>query len=75
MTTFPAWPRCMSRTTASAYLDMSPSHFDRLVQEGVMPKPRVVGKKKVLWDAAELDLAIKNLPKQDDEWKENFKGG
>ena len=68
----------MSRTTASAYLDVSPSHFDRLVQEGVMPKPRVVGKQKVLWDANELEESIKNLPKQEEktnEWKENFKGG
>jgi excisionase family DNA binding protein len=47
---------------AAVYLSLSPSFFRRLVDQGVMPRPRVAGSRRI-WDIEELDMAFKALPR------------
>lgn len=51
----------MGRLKASAYVDVSPSLFDRAVDERLMPKPRQLFGRKV-WLREELDAALAALP-------------
>lgn len=53
--------RGLSESEAAVYLSISPTLFRRLVEEGVMPRPRVLGSRRI-WDVEELDLAFKQLP-------------
>jgi hypothetical protein len=47
-------PRGLRRTSAAAYLGISPSHFDKQRAAGAIPAPRqILG--VVLWDRRELD--------------------
>lgn len=54
-------PRGLSRVEAAAYIGLSTSKFDELVESGVMPRPKTVGTRK-LWDRHRLDEAFDNLP-------------
>jgi predicted DNA-binding transcriptional regulator AlpA len=56
--------RGLSRMEAAAYVGISPSKFDQLVQEGRMPGPRRIDIRKV-WDVRELDLCFDELPRDD----------
>jgi len=47
---------------AAVYLSLSPTVFRELVREGVMPRPRLVRRRKI-WDVGELDQAFGNLPR------------
>jgi len=60
--------RGLNRIQAAAYIGISPSKFDELVDEGVMPKPKSIGTRKI-WDVRALDLSFDSLPGQggDDE--------
>lgn len=53
--------RLLSRPEAAAYVRVSPTTFDKMIAEGLMPKP-----KKfygcVRWDLKKLDHAIDCLP-------------
>ena len=51
---------------AAVYLSLSPSFFRQLVQEGLMPRPRVI-KGRRIWDLEELDIAFKALPREGGE--------
>jgi excisionase family DNA binding protein len=53
-------PRGLSRIEAARYIGVSPSTFDRLVAEGVMPKPKELGARRV-YDRAQLDSAFDAL--------------
>ncbi len=55
--------RGLSEVEAAIYLSLSPSFFRRLVDRGVMPRPRVAGGRRI-WDVEELDLAFKALPRE-----------
>ena len=55
--------RGLSETEAAVYLSLSPSFFRRLVAEGAMPRPRILGSRRI-WDVEELDLAFKALPRE-----------
>ncbi len=55
--------RGLSEVEAAIYLSLSPSFFRGLVDQGVMPRPRVVGGRRI-WDVQELDLAFKALPRE-----------
>jgi excisionase family DNA binding protein len=55
--------RGLSEIEAAVYLSLSPSFFRRLVQQGVMPRPRIAGSRRI-WDVEELDLAFKFLPRE-----------
>lgn len=54
-------PRLLRRERAAVYLDVSPTKFDQLVRDGVVPKPKVLERMKV-WDRADLDAAADHLP-------------
>lgn len=53
-------PRLMRATRAAAYLDISPSHFHKLVDDGALPKSlKLAG--AVVWDRNALDAAADAL--------------
>ena len=58
--------RGLSEPEAAIYLSLSPSFFRRLVEQGMMPRPRVAGSRRI-WDVEELDLAFKALPREGGE--------
>ena len=61
----PPTARLLSRPESAAYAGVSPTTFDRLMNDGFMPAPkRVYG--RVLWDVRALDAAIDCLPGDDD---------
>lgn len=57
-------PRGLSRETAAAYIDVSPSKFDEMVSDGRMPKPKRIDARRV-WDRAKIDKAFTSLPGDD----------
>lgn len=71
----PPFRRMLSRAEAAAYSGISPTTFDRMIADRLMPGPkRVYG--RVLWDVRALDAAIDALPDDDandgeiNEWDE-----
>lgn len=54
-------PRLLRRERAAAYIDVSTSHFDKLVKSGSLPPSKVLGTMK-WWDRADLDSFADNLP-------------
>ena len=66
-------PRLVGRFAAAAYVSVSPTLFDEMVESGRMPRPRRVSPGRVAWDVRELDAAIDTLPVDgpslvDDTW-------
>lgn len=57
-------PRLLGRADAAHYLGIGPTLFDGLVCQGLMPRPKQIGKRR-LWDIRELDEAIDELPQAD----------
>ena len=55
--------RGLSESEAAAYLSLSASFFRRLVDQGIMPRPRIAGSRRI-WDIEELDVAFKSLPRE-----------
>lgn len=53
-------PASLRRTDAARYCGISPSHFDRVVRESVMPAPHSMLGTKV-WLRRELDDALFSL--------------
>ena len=53
----------MRRKTATQYLQLSGSHFDELVRDGVLPEPRTKGNIS-RFDRVELDEAMGDLPRR-----------
>jgi predicted DNA-binding transcriptional regulator AlpA len=60
-------PRLISREAAAAYVCVSPNSFDEIVNDGRMPRPRLLGRKRRAWDVRALDLAIDRLPVDGDD--------
>jgi excisionase family DNA binding protein len=58
--------RGLDAQEAAVYLSLSPSFFRQLVQEGLMPRPRVI-KGRRIWDIEELDIAFKAMPREGGE--------
>lgn len=54
-------PRLLRRERAAAYLDVSPSTFDKLVRDGLLPAPKTFQNFKT-WDRADLDAFADHLP-------------
>jgi predicted DNA-binding transcriptional regulator AlpA len=67
-TGLPYPPRGLCREDAALYIGVGTTTFDRLVDEGRMPKPIRVGK-RVLWDRLKIDAAFADLG---EEPRENF---
>jgi hypothetical protein len=53
--------RGLGESEAAIYLSLSASFFRDLVNRGIMPPPRLIGKRRV-WDVEKLDIAFKALP-------------
>lgn len=58
--------RGLDECEAAVYLSISPSFFRKLVKSRAMPRPRVVGTRRI-WDVEELDMAFKALPREGGE--------
>ena len=58
--------RGLNENEAAVYLSLSPSFFRKLVADGRMPRPRVIGGRRI-WDIEEVDLAFKALPREGGE--------
>ncbi|SFV33275.1 hypothetical protein SAMN05216456_1942 [Devosia crocina] len=54
-------PRGLNREQAAAYIGISASTFDKLVEAGAMPRPRMAETRKI-WDIHEIDRAFDELP-------------
>ena len=55
-------PRLISREAAAAYLSVATGTFDKMVQEGRMPRAKRLSEGRVAWDVRALDAAIDSLP-------------
>ena len=63
-------PRGLSRAQAAAYVGVSPTLFDAMVQDGRMPRPARINARTV-WDRVKLDQAFAALSddsNSDDPW-------
>lgn len=60
-------PRGLCREDAALYIGVGTTTFDKLVDEGRMPKPIRIGK-RVVWDRLKIEAAFADL----DEDRENF---
>mgnify|MGYP003927089277 FL=1 len=59
-------PRLLSRVQAAEYVGVSPTIFDRMVEDGLMPKALRIYS-RVLWDVRKIDQAISALSRDDDD--------
>jgi hypothetical protein len=57
-------PRGLSREQAAAYIGISPSLFDMLIEDGRMPGPKRINARTV-WERLQLDAAFSALPSND----------
>jgi len=51
----------LNREQAAAYVGISPSLFDKAVEAGTMPQPRLIGARNI-WDTDELSESFKAIP-------------
>lgn len=54
-------PRGLSREEAAAYVGVSATTFDGMIEAGTMPAPRKIEGRRV-WDIREVDSAFSALP-------------
>jgi predicted DNA-binding transcriptional regulator AlpA len=59
-------PRLISREASAAYANVSPTTFDEMVEDGRMPRPKLLGVHRRAWDVRQLDAAIDQLPNDED---------
>lgn len=66
-------PRGICRVEAAAYVGVSPTKFDEMVDDHRMPPPKRIDGRKV-WDVRALDRAFDGLPDDgptdDDSWSD-----
>lgn len=60
-------PRLVVREAAAAYICVSPNTFDKMIENGRMPRPKVLVERRLAWDVRELDAAVDLLPHRGDE--------
>jgi len=67
------FPIGLPRKDAARSIGCCPRKFDELVSVGAMPKPRLIGSKKVwsYWDLKEAFDALPELEAAKNEWDEN----
>ncbi len=56
-------PRGLCREDAARYLAIGTTLFDQHVKAGTLPKPKMIGGRKV-WDVRKLDRAFDDLPEE-----------
>ena len=61
-------PRGLRRPTAAAYVGVSPTTFDQMIEDGLMPRPKRY-RGCVIWDREALDRAFAELPDDGEEKK------
>lgn len=66
--------RGLDENEAAVYLSLSPSYFRKLVEQRSMPRPRLIGLRRI-WDVDELDLAFKAMPREGGEGEPIFAEG
>ena len=49
--------RGLGEEEAAVYLSLSPSFFRQLVERGEMPRPRLLGARRI-WDVDDLDTVV-----------------
>ena len=59
-------PRGLSREEAARYVGVGATMFDRLVEEGRMPRPARIGRRTV-WDRLKIDAAFVELDEENAE--------
>jgi predicted DNA-binding transcriptional regulator AlpA len=65
----PPWERLgLSRTESATMIGVSPNHFDELVDEGLMPSPKIL-KGRLVWSRAELSEAFERLPNRGTDFR------
>lgn len=57
--------RGLNRVEAARYVGVSPGTFDKLVSEGLMPRPKHVGARRI-FDREEIDVAFAALGGEDE---------
>jgi predicted DNA-binding transcriptional regulator AlpA len=55
-------PRLICRDASAAYVGVSATTFDKMISDGLMPKPRRLTERRLAWDVRQLDAAIDRLP-------------
>lgn len=61
-------PRGLNREDAARWIGVGATTFDKMVDEGKMPKPRMINS-RIVWDRFELDQAFSDLPRRDEKTK------
>jgi len=69
-------PRLIDRAASAEYISVCPNTFDQMVKDGRMPKPKILGGRRIAWDVRDLDRAVSSLPvagdnAADDTWKDS----
>lgn len=59
-------PRGLDRIEAAAYVGVSATKFDEMVEDGRMPAPKKIDARSV-WDRRKLDVAFDQLPDREDK--------
>jgi predicted DNA-binding transcriptional regulator AlpA len=55
-------PRLICREAAAAYISVAAGTFDKMVEDGRMPRAKRLSEGRVAWDVRALDAAIDSLP-------------
>lgn len=55
-------PRGVNREQAAAYVGVSPTLFDQMVDDGRMPKPKRASAGRLVWSVPRLAVAFDALP-------------
>jgi len=55
-------PRGLQKFDAATYVGCGVSKFEEMVSKGTMPKPRLIGNRRV-WDTIELGEKFEELPR------------
>lgn len=55
--------RGLEEAEAAIYVGIGTTLFQKLVEGGQMPRPRLLGKRKI-WDVDDLDAAFRSLPRE-----------
>ena len=54
----PVARRCFNRREAASYINVSPTHFEKMVHKGAMPQPMSDFDRRRVWDKHAIDRAL-----------------
>ena len=58
-------PRGLQSEDAAYHIGVCETHFLKMVRDGRMPQPRMMGPRRQCWDRLELDAFFAKLPHKD----------